>query len=179
MTMTSKEERIVMQLAENYHFDATEASAFLAASAAVLKATPKAAAVPKATPKAAAVPKAVTVVSSPDFLADLAAAEAKDAAKAAKKEAKAAKAAAKAAKEPRPKRAPTGYLLFCADLRPDVKAALEEQLAPGEKLKPSVTVTELAAQWKALTEEDRAEWNAKAAVIKELMVVRTSGDSSE
>ena len=86
---------------------------------------------------------------------------------------------AKAAKEPRPKRAPTGYLLFCADLRPDVKAALEEQLAPGEKLKPSVTVTELAAQWKALTEEERAEWNAKATLIKELMVVRTSGDGSE
>jgi hypothetical protein len=165
MSKMTSEERVVKLLAAKFDFDATEAAAFLAASAAVPKATPK------ATPKSA------------DFLEGLAAAEAKDAAKAAakaaKKEAKAAKAAAKAAKEPRPKRAPTGYLLFCADLRPDVKAALEEQLSPGVKLKPSVTVTELAAQWKALTEEERAEWNAKAAVIKELMVVRTSGDGSE
>ena len=153
-------DRVVKLLAAKYEFDPAEGAAFLAAAAAT-----------KAAPKAA------------DFLEGLAVAEANDAAKkaakAAKKEAKVAKAAAKAAKEPRPKRAPTGYLLFCADLRPEVKAALEEQLSPGEKLKPSVTVTELAAQWKGLTEEERAEWNAKAAVIKELMVVRTSGDGSE
>ena len=159
-------------MAAKYAFDPVEGAAFLAAAAATKsppKVTPKTP--PKVTPKSA------------DFLEGLAAAEALDAAKAAakaaKKEAKAAKAAAKAAKEPRPKRAPTGYLLFCADLRPEVKAALEEQLAPGEKLKPSVTVTELALQWKALTEEERAEWNVKAARIKELMVVRTSGDGSE
>jgi len=168
----SNTDRVVKLLAAKYAFDPVEGAAFLAAAAATKsppKATPKTP--PKVTPKSA------------DFLEGLAAAEALDAAKAAakaaKKEAKAAKAAAKAAKEPRPKRAPTGYLLFCADLRPEVKAALEEQLAPGEKLKPSVTVTELALQWKALAEQERAEWNAKAAVIKELMVVRTSGDGSE
>jgi hypothetical protein len=168
----SNTDRVVKLLAAKYAFDPVEGAAFLAAAAATK-------APPKVTPKT---PPKVTPKSA-DFLEGLAAAEALDAAKAAakaaKKEAKAAKAAAKAAKEPRPKRAPTGYLLFCADLRPEVKAALEEQLAPGEKLKPSVTVTELALQWKALTEEERAEWNAKAAVIKELMVVRTSGDGSE
>lgn len=170
-TMTSKEDRMVKQLAAKFAFDAAEASAFLAA----VRTRPLEAAAPKATPK--------TTPKTADFLEGLAVAEANDeakkAAKAAKKEAKAAKAAAKAAKEPRPKRAPTGYLLFCADMRPDVKAALEEQLPIGEKLKPSVTVTELAAQWKALTEEERAEWNSKATLIKELMVVRTSGDGSE
>lgn len=166
-TMNS-EQRVVNLLAAKFAFDAAAASAFLAEA----RTCPVEAAAPKATPK--------TTPKTADFLEGLAVAEANDAAKKAAKAAKKeAKAAAKAAKEPRPKRAPTGYLLFCADMRPDVKAALEEQLAPGDKLKPSVTVTELAAQWKALTEEERAEWNAKAAVIKELMVVRTSGDGSE
>ena len=38
------------------------------------------------------------------------------------------------------------------------EAALEE----GEKLKPQSVVTELAAKWKALSDEERTEWNDKA-----------------
>jgi len=138
---------LVKQLAAQFGFDATE---FLIA--------------------AAAQPSARTDRS--DFLADLESAEARDDAKAkandnslspaAKKEAAAAKKAAKLAKEAKPKRAPTGYLLFCADTRAEVKALLTGRLEDGEKLAPTDTVKELAAQWKALSEEERAQWNKVA-----------------
>jgi hypothetical protein len=36
----------------------------------------------------------------------------------------------------------------------------------GEKPRPLDIVKELAAQWKALSDEERAEWNAMAADIK-------------
>ena len=132
-----------------------------------------------------------------DFLTDLESAEAKDDAKArakadksatakmskAEKEAaalakKEAKAAAAAAKEAKPKRAQTGYQLFCADLRPQVTTALLERLAeeaPGEKLAPTSTMKELAAQWKDLTEDEKGEWKTKAAALKEAK----SGSSSD
>lgn len=129
-----------------------------------------------------------------DFLSDLESAEAKDDAKArakadksatakmskAEKEAaalakKEAKAAAAAAKEAKPKRAQTGYQLFCADLRPQVTAALLERLEEGEKLAPTSTMRELAAQWKDLTEDEKGEWKTKAAALKEAK----SGSSSD
>ena len=65
-------------------------------------------------------------------------------------------------KADKPKRAATGYLLFSADARPAVKEELTEALDEGEKLKPQAVVSELAARWKALSEEERAEWNAQA-----------------
>ena len=70
---------------------------------------------------------------------------------------------AKSSDEPKPKRKITGYLLFSKAMREEVKAALEAELEEGEKLKPQATVTELAAQWKALSEEEQAEWKEKAA----------------
>lgn len=70
---------------------------------------------------------------------------------------------AKSSDEPKPKRKTTGYLLFSKEMRADVKEALEADLEEGEKLKPQATVTELAAQWKALTEEEQAEWKERAA----------------
>lgn len=48
---------------------------------------------------------------------------------------------------------------------------MEKLLEEGERLSISDVVKELAAQWKHLSEEERAEWNAKAAVVKESMVV--------
>ena len=57
----------------------------------------------------------------------------------------------------------TGYLLFSKEMRADVKEALEAELEEGEKLKPQATVTELAAQWKALSEEEQTEWKERAA----------------
>ena len=72
-------------------------------------------------------------------------------------------AASKSSDEPKSKRKMTGYLLFSKEMRADVKEALEAELEEGEKLKPQATVTELAAQWKALSEEEQAEWKERAA----------------
>ena len=52
--------------------------------------------------------------------------------------------------------------MYTASMRPEVKAELEAALGEGEKLKPQSVVTQLAAKWKALSEDDRAEWNEKA-----------------
>tara|TARA_Y100000589_G_C27082267_1_gene600178 strand:+ start:322 stop:1092 length:771 start_codon:yes stop_codon:yes gene_type:complete len=64
--------------------------------------------------------------------------------------------------KPKTKRGPTGYLMYTASMRPEVKAELEAALGEGEKLKPQSVVTQLAAKWKALSDDDRAEWNEKA-----------------
>lgn len=64
--------------------------------------------------------------------------------------------------KPKTKRGPTGYLMYTASMRPEVKAELEAALEEGEKLKPQSVVTELAAKWKALSDEERTEWNDKA-----------------
>jgi hypothetical protein len=155
--------RIVKLLAAQYDFDAAEGAEFLAAASVSKTAR-------------------TTRANRTDFLDDLAVAETKDEAKASAKAKAAAKKAEreakKAAKEAKPKRAPTGYLLFCAYLRPEVKAALEKDLDEGEKLKPTDTVRELAAQWKELSDEERAEWNAKAALVKESMAAQLAGATS-
>jgi hypothetical protein len=106
-----------------------------------------------------------------DFLNDLKTAEAKDDAKAKAK-------AAKAAKEAKPKRAPTGYLLFCAAMRSDVTKTLQDNLPSGEKLAPMVTVKALAAKWKALNDVDKAEWNAKSSLLKASSASDASSSSS-
>ena len=69
---------------------------------------------------------------------------------------------AKEAGEAKPKKRMTGYLLFSKEMRPEVREALEAELEEGEKLKPQDVVTELAAQWKALSDEEKAEWKDKA-----------------
>jgi len=68
--------------------------------------------------------------------------------------------------KPKVKRGPTGYLLFTADARPGVKAEMEAELEEGAKLKPQLVVTELAARWKGLSDEDKAVWNDKAKAAK-------------
>jgi len=178
--MTIDTSRVLKLLAAKFDFDAEEGAEFLAAVG-----------VSKTARKTAPLTDRTARTDRTDFLEELAIAESKDEAalakakvspadkKAAAAARKADRDAKKAAKEAKPKRAPTGYLLFCADRRPEVTAALEELLDEGEKLKPTDTVNKLAAQWRRLTEEERAEWNVKAALIKELMVVRTSGDGSE
>ena len=73
------------------------------------------------------------------------------------------KAAMSADAKPKAKRGPTGYLLYTKQLRPEVKAELESNPDnAGIKVKPTDVVTALAARWKALSEEDRTYWNAKA-----------------
>jgi hypothetical protein len=165
-TMTLDTSRIVKLLAAQFDFDATEGMRIVEAATSRTDRTDRT-----------------------DFLSALAVAESNDEAKAkskttaaSKKEASAAKKAEreakKAAKEAKPKRAPTGYLLFCADLRPQVKAALVDLLEDGEKLAPTDTVKELAAQWKGLSDEERAEWNKKAADNKEAIKSGTSSEAS-
>ena len=63
----------------------------------------------------------------------------------------------------KPKRKPTGYLLFSKDQRPAAKLALEADLDEGEKLKPQLVMTELGKMWKALSDEERATWNETAS----------------
>jgi len=65
-------------------------------------------------------------------------------------------------KEDKPKRSPTGYLLFSKALREEVKAELTEKLGEDEKLKPQGIVSQLAVRWKALEQDERDEWNSKA-----------------
>ena len=62
----------------------------------------------------------------------------------------------------KPKRAATGYLLFSADMRADVREDLKAALEDGEKLAPQDVVKALGARWKELEAEERDEWNQKA-----------------
>ena len=62
----------------------------------------------------------------------------------------------------KPKRSPTGYLLFSKALRLSVKEELTDKLGEDEKLKPQDVVSQLAVQWKALEQDERDEWNLKA-----------------
>ena len=80
--------------------------------------------------------------------------------------------------EPKKKRGTTGYLVFSKENREEVKAAMEAELASGEKLQPKLVVKRLAELWKALSSEEQAEWNAKAAATNE-DAASASDDSSD
>jgi len=58
----------------------------------------------------------------------------------------------------------SGYLLYSADVREQVKAKLIEDGGEG---KPKDVVQAIAAKWKALTDEEKAVWNDKAKAAKE------------
>ena len=58
----------------------------------------------------------------------------------------------------------SGYLLYSADVRQQVKAKLIEDGGEG---KPKDVVQAIAAKWKALTDEEKAVWNDKAKATKE------------
>jgi hypothetical protein len=76
----------------------------------------------------------------------------------------------------KPKRAATGYLLFSADIRAEIREELTEALDEDEKLKPQAVVQAIAVRWKALDEEEKTEWNDRA---KELESSSSDGSSSE
>lgn len=76
--------------------------------------------------------------------------------KATKKEPKAKK------DETKPKRAATGYLMYSKEVRDLVKEELTAALGEDEKLKPQEVVSAIAVRWKALSEDERGEWNTKA-----------------
>lgn len=66
---------------------------------------------------------------------------------------KATREAKKVAKADKPKRAKTGYLMFCDAERPSIKDETPD-------FKPQEVIRELGRRWKQeLTEEDRKAWN--------------------
>ena len=83
----------------------------------------------------------VVAASQRDFLQDLAVAESNDEAKAKVKKT----------------RAPSGWLLFCAEMR---LVSAHSSPRGGQKL---------CERWREMTYDQRAVWNDKAAVIKEAM----------
>ena len=64
--------------------------------------------------------------------------------------------------EDKPKRKPTGYLMYTTAQRPVAKLALEAALAEGEKLKPQNVIVELAKMWKELSEQEQEVWKSTA-----------------
>ena len=75
----------------------------------------------------------------------------------------------KAEKEDKPKKkrgmpaVAAGYLLFSKENRTAVKEELGE-------VKPTEVVTEVAKRWKALTDDERGEWNKRAKEGEEVEV---------
>ena len=64
------------------------------------------------------------------------------------------------------KKIPTGYLLYSAHIRPEVKDELTTALVDDEKLKPQAIISEIGKRWKALQQEERDEWNSQSAELK-------------
>jgi high mobility group protein B1/high mobility group protein B3 len=67
--------------------------------------------------------------------------------------------------EPKKKKGPTGYLLYSNMARNLVKQQLETK--NGEKPKSTEVMKELGVAWKALTDDEREEWNNKATQLKD------------
>ena len=71
-------------------------------------------------------------------------------------------------KEDKPKKKRvSGYILFQKAMRDQAKQSLEEAAEEDEpKIKQSAVLSELGRMWKALSDEEREEWNEKAAEQK-------------
>ncbi len=65
---------------------------------------------------------------------------------------KAEREAKKAKKAAKPKRADTGYIMFCKSIRPDIS----------EGLNAKQIISKGAEMWKALDQQTRDDWNVKA-----------------
>ena len=64
------------------------------------------------------------------------------------------------------KKRTSGYLIFSSATREEVR----KELFGEDKPKNSEIMVELGKRWKALEEDERGEWNAKAVVIREAVV---------
>ena len=60
----------------------------------------------------------------------------------------------------KPKKKPSGYNLFCKDMRQTAKEQLESEFG-SEQFKPTDIMKRLGEMWKKLTDEQRLEWNQK------------------
>jgi len=95
-----------------------------------------------------------------------------------KKEKAVAKKEKKAKADPadvKPKRV-TGYILFCNSNRDDVKTKLS---IDDEKPKNTEVMTELARLWRAIDQDEKDEWNAKAKPADCHDVVLADDDDDE
>lgn len=134
--LASQQERLVATLAEKYGFDGDEAHELLGEVTSVVRKEVK----PRKPKEAKEEPKP-------------------------KGKGK-AKAAIGEPVEEKPKKAKTGYLLFCDAARPSARSKLEAAATEGEKVLAKHVVTLLAAAWKDLEEEDQAMWKERAERIK-------------
>lgn len=75
------------------------------------------------------------------------------------------KSKSKTTSEDKPKRGTNGYRLYSDAMRAQISKEMSDALADGETLKPSMVVTELGKRWKALNEDEQAEWKGKATEI--------------
>ena len=83
-----------------------------------------------------------------------------------KKKEKKEKKVKKEKKEDKPKRV-SGYILFQKAMRDDAVKTLNDALEEdGAKIKQSDVMKELGKMWKALDDDERKEWNDKAAEQK-------------
>ena len=181
MAMTLSAAQIVKSLAAKFGFREEEALAHLAREFITPLVLPTArsdfTARGDSTARGSFTPRSERV--GKDLLGELAVAESKDAAKAkakpaskeaaaaAKEEAKkakeAAKEAAKAAKEAKPKQAMTGKRVWAKMVG---RKAVTEELkaaAEGEKVGIGAINKQLNVLWKAMPEDEREAWDAKAA----------------
>ena len=182
MAMTLSAAQIVKSLAAKFGFREEEALAHLAREFITPLVLPTArsdfTARGDSTARGSFTPRSERV--GKDLLGELAVAESKDAAKAkakpaskeaaaaAKEEAKkakeAAKEAAKAAKEAKPKQAMTGKRVWAKMVaRKAVTEQLKAAAQEGEKVGIGAINKELNVLWKAMPEDEREAWDAKAA----------------
>ena len=66
----------------------------------------------------------------------------------------------------KPKKAKTGYLLFCDSVRADVKAELMETMDEDDKLQGKDVLRACAAKWKELSKDEQAVWSEQAKAEK-------------
>jgi hypothetical protein len=67
--------------------------------------------------------------------------------------------------KPKKKRT-SGYLIFCAAMRADVKEKLASECEE-EKPKTTEVMKELAKMWRELVDEEKAVWNDKAQEVRD------------
>ena len=60
-----------------------------------------------------------------------------------------------------------GYFLFQSAHREEAKTLLEKNCEEGDKVKNTEIMKKLAAMWSGIGEEGKAQWNAKAAEMKD------------
>ena len=63
------------------------------------------------------------------------------------------------------KKKKSGYLMFAAEVRPEVKEELTAELEEGKKLLGKDVIKEIAVRWNALSEEEKEVWKEQAEIV--------------